>query len=211
MGILESGPLGPFRKKIGPTIGRRHMGQDLVLPLYNKSKKPATPAQLLQRKKFRMLRSFLGTLKTLVNPGFKAYVKKNSSANVAFSYNFDHAFLMNGDELEINYPKIVFSRGHITSPNGLQLSSAPGSVTFNWLDEPQSRYCQHTDRASFVIHNPTRKKFLIQKDEIDRNSLTFEMAVPAEYQGQAVHCWMVFASADGKIRGDSKYCGTLVC
>lgn len=187
------------------------MGQDLVLPLYHKTTKPATEAQLLQRKKFRILRSFLNTLRMLVNPGFKAYVKKNSPANAALSYNFDHAFVMNGDEPEINYPKIVFSRGQITTPNGLQVSSAPEFVTFTWLNEPQSRYCQYTDRASFVIYHPEERTFWIRLDEVDRKTLNFEMKVPADLQGETVHCWMVFASADGKIRGDSKYAGEVVC
>lgn len=209
MGILDSGPLGPFRKKIGPGIGRRHMGQNLILPLYHKTTTPATEAQLLQMKKFGMLRSFLSFLRMLVNPGFKAYVKKNSPANAAFSYNFDHAFVMNGDEPEINYPKIVFSRGQITTPNGLQISSGPELVNFSWADEPQSRYCQFTDKASFVIYNQVRKKFLIRMNEAERQTLTFDMAVPANFSGQNLHCWMVLASADGKVRGDSKYGGMI--
>ena len=209
MGILDSGPFGPFRKKMGPGIGRRHMGQDLILPLYHKTTKPATDAQLLQRKKFDMLGSFLRTLKSLVNPGFKAYAKKKSAANAAFSYNFDHAFILNGDEPQLNFPKLVISRGHITTPNGLQISSSPGSVNFSWAEAPQSKYCQFTDKASFVVYDATKKTFIIKLNEAERQSLGYEMAVPGNLSGQTLHCWVVFASADGKIRGDSKYAGML--
>ncbi|RZM18884.1 MAG: hypothetical protein EOO88_39580 [Pedobacter sp.] len=209
MGILDSGPLGPFRKKIGPGIGRRHMGQNLVLPLYHKSTTPATEAQLLQRKKFGMLRSFLSPVRMLVNPGFKAFVKKNSPANAAFSHNFDHAFVMNGDVPEINYPRIMFSRGQITTPNGLQVSSAAGFITFSWLNEPQSRYCQSTDKASFVIYHPAKGTFRILLDQVDRKALHFETAVSSGHQGESVHCWIVFASANGRVRGDSKYGGII--
>ena len=211
MGILDSGPLGPFRKKLGPAIGRQHMGQNLLIPLYRKTKKPSSESQLLQRKKFAILGSFISSLKSLINPGFKAYAKKQSASNAAFSYNFGSAFLTDGEEPVLNYSKILCSRGQITTPNGLEISSTDQAVNFSWASEPQSRYCQFTDIASFVIYNPALEKFLIQNNVAKRQDLTFDMQVPANFSGHEVHCWMVFASADGKTRGDSKYAGMVTC
>jgi hypothetical protein len=210
MGIIDSGPLGPFRKKIGAAIGRRHMGQDLVLPLYHKTTKKPTQDQLLQREKFKMLRAFFAPLKKLVNPGFKAYAKKKSPANAAFSYNFDHAFVMDGEELELNFPKLVISRGPVDTPNGLQLTSAPKLVHFSWEAAPQSTYCQSTDQASVVVYNAERKQFSIRLNVAERSALGLDVDLSENYSGQVLHCWIVFSSADGKVPGDSKYAGEVL-
>jgi len=207
MGILDSGPLGPFRKKLGPNIGRRHMGQDLVLPLYHKTTKKATSGQLSERGKFSMLNAFLLLAGTLVNPGFKEYARKKSAVNAAFSYNHNHAFIEVAGQTELNYSKIVFSRGQISTPDGLQVIPGVNMVNFSWLAQPQSRYCQFTDKASFLIYHPVRKAAFIRPNVADRHELGFSMEVPANFSGEAVHCWIAFASADGKLVGDSKYAG----
>jgi len=205
MGILDSGPLGPFRKKMGPGIGRRHMGQDLILPLYHKTTRKATPGQLSERDKFSMLNKFLVLMQTAINPGFKEYAKKQSAVNAAASYNYDHAFIEADGQTELNYPKLVFSRGQISAPNGLRAMPGINFINFSWQPQPQSLYCQNTDKASFLIYHPRKNTAIIRPNVVDRYELGFTLEVP--FSGEAVHCYIIFASADGKLVGDSKYAG----
>jgi hypothetical protein len=207
MAILKSGFLGGFRKKLGPAIGRRHMGQNLLLPLPHPSNKPATPEQLEAQLKLGLLNTFLSRIAPLIKIGFKRYVKHNSPVNAAFSYNYDHAFIKQGDQYFINYPKIVYSRGHIVVPESPQVLSAEGKISFNWLPQNQSAYCQHTDLASFLIYTPAMKGRLILLDKANRYSKTFVIELPKPYIGETVHCYMNFRSADGKLNGDSIYVG----
>lgn len=210
MGIIDSGIVGPFKKKIGPAIGRKHMGQDLILGPYRLTNKKPTADQLTERSKFGMLNDFLSCISSMVNPGFKAYAKKKSAVNAAYSYNSDHAFTEVEGQPVLDYPKIVCSRGQIATPYGLQISADTGVVRFSWHAQQQSQFCQFTDKASFLIYNPSKKRGLIQMNVIDRYALSFDMAVPADFSGDMVYCYICFATADGKRVGDSKYAGSIV-
>ena len=210
MGIQKSGIIGPFRNKVGPVAGRRHRGQDLIIPLPRLSNKPATAKQLVNQYLFGLLNAFLSMIDSLVNPGFKAFIKNNSPVNAAFSYNYKHAFVKEGGEYRINYPKILYSRGHIVTPEGAQMASSEGKITFSWDSQIQSAYCQYTDLASFMVYNPAKDDFLVLQGTASRRSQSFEMKMPLEHVGDTVHCYMSFASADGKLQGDSWYVGEIV-
>lgn len=211
MGILKSGVIGPFRKKVGPAVGRRHMGQNLLLPLPHPNNKPPTAKQLETQEKLGLLSSFLNKIDKLVIPGFKAYTKHNSPVNAAFKYNYDRAFLKQGDTYLLNYPKLVYSRGHVLAPEEAAVTAAGNKITFSWLPQNQSAYCQFTDKASFLVFNPFKEKgFFILQHAINRYTGRFEMEVPEGFTGDGVHCYMSFSSADGKIQGDSVYVGEVI-
>ena len=210
MGILKSGILGPFRKKIGPGIGRRHMGQNLLLPLPHKSSKPATARQREAQTKLGLLNSFLNRIDEVVNIGFKRYTRHNSPVNAAFKYNYDHAFIKQGEKYEINYPEIIYSRGHIIAPEGAQVASEPGKISFSWLPQNQSAYCQFTDAASFLVYNPVTKGAMMLLGTATRYAKNYVMTMPPDYIGVTVHCYMNFDSANGKLQGDSFYIGTVL-
>ena len=210
MGILKSGIFGPFRKKVGPGIGRRHMGQNLVLPLPHKSNKPATAKQLDKQLKLGLLNSFLNTIDKLVNVGFKRYTRHNSPVNAAFKYNYKHAFVNQGDGYELDFPEIVYSRGHIVAPEGAQAVSTSGKISFSWLPQNQSAYCQFTDLAGFLIYNPVKKKAMILSGKVNRYAQNYVMEIPPDYIGETVHCYMNFNSANAKLQGDSFYIGKVL-
>lgn len=95
MAIINDGILGPFNNKVETVIGRKFRGLDIMTGLYEKrTNNPPTLDKLRQQARFGLLNSFLSDISTLVNPGFKNYVKKGQSPiNAAFSYNFAHAFI----------------------------------------------------------------------------------------------------------------------
>lgn len=209
MGILKSGLLGPFRKKIGPGIGRRSRGQHIVSALYHKSNKPATAKQLEAQLKFGLLNTFLSRIDKLVNIGFLPYAKGKSPVNAAYSYNWEHAFVKEGDTYQINYPQMIYSRGHTVTPEGVQVCQTPEGIAFSWLPQSQSAYCQFSDRASFLIYHPVMGKRLILIDQVNRYSLKYTIQIPPDYAGM-VHCYMNFTSADGKLTGNNVYVGAVL-
>jgi len=205
MGIVDSGILGPFRKKVGPAIGRRHMGQNLILPLYHKTTKPPTESQIGQQNKFGMLNSLLNKMKRLVNPGFKAYAKKKSALNAAYSYNYTHAFLEVGGQTVLNFPMLVLSRGNVARPDGLQVERQANVLHFTWQPQRQSASCLFTDLASFLVYNAVKKRVIIRSRAASRYDCSFSMVMPNNTAGDELHCYLTFSTADEKVVGNSKY------
>lgn len=209
MGILKSGPFGPFYNKTGPIVGRRHRKQNVITALHHTSNKPFTAAQLESQLKLGLLNGFLSNIDTLVNIGFKAVAKNKSPVNEAFSYNYNHAFVKDGNVLLLDHPQIIYSRGHIVTPESPKVASIAGSITFSWLPQNQSAYCQFTDLASFLVYNPTKETNVILLNSTNRYAQGYTIEMPVDYVGDTVHCYMNFASADGKKTGDSMYIAAL--
>lgn len=211
MGILKSGILGPFHKKVGSVVGRMHRKQNVISALPTKSTKPATKDQKESQRKIGLLNGFLQEIDVLVKPGFKVYAKKNHSmVNAAVSYNYDHAFVEDDGRIGINYPEIVYSRGHMLTPESPEVESDAGSITFSWLPQNQSAYCQFTDRASFLVYNPAKQMSVILLNATNRYAQGHILEMPVGFIGDTVHCYMNFSLANGKKNGDSMYVGAVV-
>src|SRR5215217_437588 len=163
MGILNTGIFGGFRKKTGPLIGRRSRNQNVITGLHHKSNKPTTEKQLVAQHKFALLNSFLSGITELLNLGFKKHTKNNSTANAAYTYNYPHAFLPQEESWVLNYPALVYSRGHVAGTQGVEITLVQNpdmrhEVVFKWALQAQSEYCQFTDRASFLVYSPTKQR-----------------------------------------------------
>lgn len=141
----------------------------------------------------------------LVNTGFKRYTKNNSEVNAAVSYNYDHAFIGEGENIVLNYPDLVYIRGHMLTPESPEVACEAGSITFRWLPQNQSAYCQFTDRASFLIYNPAKQMSVIFQNVTNRYAQGHTLEMPVGFIGDTVHCYMNFNAADGKKNGDSTY------
>lgn len=211
MGILDSGPFGPFRKKTGAIIGRGHMGQNVITALHHQSTKRPTAKQIESQLKLALLNSFLSKIDVLVDIGFKKQVKHNSPVNAAFSHNYKHAFIKNGEELRLNYPQLVYSIGHIDEPESPVVLALPAQIEFNWLPQNQLAYCQFTDLASFLVYNPAKEMAVTKVGLANRYAQGYLFDLPKGYLGDTVHCYMSFASKDGKLQGNSVYVGAVTC
>jgi hypothetical protein len=214
MGILNSGIFGGFRKKTGPIIGRRSRGQNIITSLHHTSNKPRTDLQLDSQDKFGMLNMFLGNIAELVNIGFKSYVKKNSPVNAAYKYNYKHAFVLQQDQWILNYPMLVYSRGHVSGPQGAVagLLSDPETghlVAFSWQLQTQSDYCRFTDQATFLAYSPSMNRRFMAQDAADRYAQEFKLLLPPDFDAGPLHCYMSFRSKEGAQVGNSHYIGLL--
>ncbi|MGY4384072.1 hypothetical protein ACVWYN_001098 [Pedobacter sp. UYP24] len=210
MGILSTGILGPFRNKTGSVIGRKHRGQDVMTSLYrtNKTPKEGTVKQKESRFKFATLNVFLNNISELVIPGFKKLAKGGNPINTAYSYNCDHAFVVSEGEIKLNLPKLVYSVGNVEGPESLQMVSENGHITMSWLEQPQSLFCQGSDTVNFLIYNETIGDSAYFMNYRDRSDLGVSLDVRPDI-GHDVHCYISFASADGKTQGNSIYLGMI--
>ncbi|MEJ2884767.1 DUF6266 family protein [Pedobacter sp. GR22-6] len=209
MGIQKSGPFGGFYKKTGPIIGRRSRNQNVITALHHPSNKPSSEDQLVVQDRFTLLTEFLNELKLLINLGFKAYAKGRSALNAAFSYNYPHAFLSTESGLAINYPKMVYSRGKINWVSITQLSRNGQELNLTWSPDVQSDYCQFSDLGTLLVYNADIGKGMAYPNAMKRKDLGYVAVLPKGFESATLHCYLDFCSADGKLRGNSKYLGCI--
>lgn len=210
MGIIKSGILGPMINKTGSVIGKIHKGQNVITGISKKLKrrKKKTESQITSRVRFGKLNSFLSDIKSLVTVGFKKMVKHNTAANAAYSYNFDHAFITVNGRLELNYPKLVYSIGDVEGPESPVLVTENGFLNISWFNMPQSINCQYSDLATVLVYEPIEPDNVFFTETCKRSDLNVILDV-SHFIGKSLHCYICFASADGKHEGSSVYLGLI--
>ncbi|RZK79208.1 MAG: hypothetical protein EOO92_09785 [Pedobacter sp.] len=207
MGIIKSGILGEIQNQTGPVVARMHKGQNVITSRY-KTKKTGEVSEKQQatRTRFSLLNEYLIAIQDLVDPGFKKFVKHNSPVNAAYSFNYDRAFTGEGEDLGLDRTKIMYSRGNVEVPESPQLVSEDGNFILSWSDVQQSQFCRNSDRLSFLIYVVEENSTSIFQNVCQRSELRY--AVDAkEFAGKHFEVFASFASADGKLQGNSCYVG----
>lgn len=189
-----------------------YRGQNVISGARKKSKgkKKITSLQLETRVKFALLIDFLSLTKDLTENGFKHFARSKDPANVAYSYNFPHAFLADKSDFGLNYPELVYSRGYILPPESPVVQIIDRSIEFTWLPQRQSAYCKFTDMATFLIYDPIAKRAVKNIAVTDRDSQHYRINLPTVCLGHPLHCYMSFQSKDGKLQGNSMYIAEVI-
>jgi hypothetical protein len=212
MGIIRQGVLGGFRKKTGAVVGAYHRGQDTIRGLPRVSNKPATIKQANQRAKFGVVTNFLSFISDLIDVRMERGGSKTSGMNDAVSYHLKNAVTGVAPDFQINFTKLVFSRGKLLLPASSTVNTrSGGTVDFDWdktdVDGPR---LNGTDRVTLMAYNPTKDRFVILKDIAPRSAGTFVMNVPLSFLGDEVYCYISFASViHSELYSPSLYVGLI--
>jgi len=211
MGIIKWGVLGGFRNKTGAVVGSYWRTLDIIKGLPRLSGKAPTEAQRDQRAKFKLVTSFLSWFSSMVKIGYKSLSHIDTPMNVAVSFHLKEAVIGVYPNFTIDYPKVMFSQGKLTFETPAAASVLAAQVDFTWRGNSMNdEYNGADDRVSFMIFNPTRFKFVSIKNVVARSAGAYSMAIPAEYSGEQVHCYMAINSIKIKeLASNSEYLGLI--
>ncbi|HWW40453.1 DUF6266 family protein [Pedobacter sp.] len=211
MGKYKKGILGPFRGIVGTVVGAIWKGIHYMrsLPDVSPDRKP-TPAQLNQQLKFSTVMEFLKPLKLLLEIGYQAFTDGISPFNAACSYHLKYAVMGTAPDYLINPVKVVFSVGDLEEPQDPGVTTGGAAkVLFDWGALVDTDHGDATDKATFMVYNPTLLKYVTLRNAVARTALSFSLQLPAAWIGHDVHCYMAFVSLDGKLVSNSVYSGVL--
>lgn len=207
MGRYKKGVLGPFRGKIGTVIGSIWNGITYMRSLPDVGEDNPTQAQLNIRFKLALVASFVKGLKKVINVGYQQFTKGITPMNAATSYHLKNAVTGTSTlNYAIDYEKVIFSVGDLLAPaNSATAATAPAKVDFTWTNDAPADTTGGTDRATVVVYNPVKDKYVILANAAARSAQTFSLQLPLDFSGDTVHCLMAFVSVDGKEVSNSVY------
>jgi hypothetical protein len=211
MGKLTDGPHGTMTGRTGNLVGRETKNGNVLSIIPHKSNRPATEDQLQVRCELSTISSFLSSATIIIRTGFKHYAKKMTSMNAAVSYNLKHAIKRNQSGFEIDYPKVVFSRGLLLEPDAPTVTVESGQkVIFSWVpEEEDTAYNSETDLVSIVTYNANQDEFIMAVNKGARGDGLYTMKLPKIFKGDLVHCYISFTSVKGKA-SNSIYLGNVI-
>lgn len=202
MGTFKQGILGGFSGKVGTVIGFVRNGVACMRGLAMTYNDANTQAQQSQRSKFGLVGSFIRPFTSLFN--FTYSNMPGTAINAAFSEIINHAIKGIYPAFEIDYPKVMVSKGTLLgAENPAVISVVPGKIDFSWDDNSADGNASFDDLAICVVYNPILKK-VISEIGATRTLGTLTVTVPDAYIGSTVQTYLAFKSKAGKY-SDSEY------
>lgn len=205
MARYKEGLNGPLSGKVGNAIAANWRGIDYLRSNWEVTK-PASAAQLKQRRKFTVSMGWVKPLISIINIGYRSIKTAKTALNAAVSYHMKHALVAVGADFEIDFSKAIFSIGHLHSSVIKELSLLPdGLVYLSWEDRAETLFNAGNDLATFIIYNPKRRRFITYKDAAMRADAEVMLELPPQSRGCKLHLYMFYARNEGDEVSTSVY------
>lgn len=211
MGKYKKGILGAFSGKIGTVVGSSWKGIEYMRSLPRPSTKAATDQQMIQRAKFALVSAFFRSASALINMGYQSLAQGKSGYNVATSDFIADAIIGTYPDFEIDFSKVLFSKGTLTGAYGVNAVSESGSVKVSWDDNSNSGTAKASDQIVILVYNPDKGQFVYDINTgALRSAAEDTLLMPVEFLGDTVEVWVAFMTPDKKIFSTSMYVGQVL-
>ena len=197
MGTIRQGILGGFRRKTGTVIGSSWRTLDVMRALPRINHKKATPEQLEQRTKFRLVTSFVSNFDDLIELGFAENGEVATAMNRAVAYHLKNAITGVSPDFSIDLQKVKFSEGTLRLPHEVAIELEAGQkVNIAWTNMGTKRKKkQDDDKLVLMAYNPEQDDFFTVETTVHRSEMLYVLQLPPNYAGQNVHLYAAFRSA----------------
>lgn len=201
MARLSKGILGGINGKIGNVIGGSWKGIDYVRSKPSVVANPRTPAQTMNRNKFRSIAKFGSSLLGfIIQPFWNGKKAGMSGYNYFVSDNVDVVF-PNG---VIEYNQLKMARGSKNNVDdiAINLDSTLHTITVGWLDNSGIGNAVTSDIVNIVMYNINQDYFVSSIGSINRSSTSYIMYDPRLSLGDDCCIW-IFCNENGNTKNAS--------
>jgi hypothetical protein len=211
MAIITQGIMGGFSGTVGTVVGSRWRGINIMRSRATYSKdRMHTPAQLDQQLKFGLVNRFTKTLSPLLTITHKRYAQRKTGCNSAVSYLLEHAVTGSSPAFELDYSKVLISRGPLMGAQEAAATADPDAmINFRWRDNSSVAGTKTSDRAIVVVYCPALQQSRYAITTATRSSEAVSLQALG-FSGYTVHTWLGFIAENEKQIANSVYAGALV-
>jgi hypothetical protein len=203
MGRLTKGINGDITGKVGNIVGAYWRDIYYIRSLPSKVNNPRTEGQVKQRSKFSVTMEFLSAITPFIRIGFKEYSTGRLTAfNAATSYNIKNATTENNDKIELDFSKVLVSRGSLCTAFGIKAEIINEQLQFTW-DATLKENARSNDLVMLLTYNSTKKEAIYNFCVAQRSHTTAQMQLPSNWAEDTIHSYISFRSADGELVSES--------
>ena len=197
MAKYTEGINGPFSGKIGKVVGSSWKGINYMKGLPDFTSTIPTEGQLGQRNKLGMVSSWLKPMKAVIDIGYQSAIAK-TPMNAAVSLVMKTALSGEGVNLEIDFSRVVFSKGELLASWIEEVLVVPAEgLHIKWRNAAASLFCSGDDRATFICYHPGSRTFFTFKDLAFRSDQGVMLTLPLAILADTLHCWMHHVNQKG--------------
>ena len=206
MATFEKGILGGFSGKVGNVVGSRWRGKNVMRSLPQRGNYTATAKQEEQRLKFKTVIGFLTPLVGILSRFFGSPQGDKSRANLATSYHLKNAVIETPEGMEMDYAKVLISKGELRGIAGGAVAAAAGRLlNFTWQDNSGQGKATATDILMVVVYAPDLNLFYTNEAVDTRDATAASVTLPAFMLGFEVEVWATFTKPETNFAAMSTY------
>jgi len=201
--------MGGFSGKAGTVVGYNLNGQDLMRALPRPSTKKPTDKTINNRGKIKLLTSFLSNMHDFLMMTFRPEARGtvNNWYNLAIKYNNPQAIKGTFPNLEIDYGKVVLSKGTLEQPVNPKAERTADGVKFSW---DVSKLDQNSkDQVMLMIYFPHNHYSLSETGGARRSEGSDTVEVHQEILNNKMELYISFVSNDREEFSNSLYIGSI--
>lgn len=218
MARLKFGILGPLIGKIADLVGYVRLGMPLLRtkPKKTKKKKTRSDGQKAVNARFKLVKSFVSLIGEFIHVGYANDVAKTQRIpeNGAVSYILREAVTGEYPNLQIDYSKVLVSRGRLPKPRNPNVELEGNILRFTWEVDPKWGYPLNRDQVMLLAYLPANHSTDYVLSGARRKDGADELEVSIRRQGQPgfkkddfIETYIAFISDDRKRISDSVYVG----
>lgn len=203
MGRLKNGINGDIIGKVGNVVGANWRDIYYIRSLPTKANNPRTKGQVRQRSKLSVTMEFLKSITPYIRIGYKEYSTGRLTAfNAATSYNIKNATTENNNKIELDFSKVLVTRGSLITAPDIKSEIVNGQLHFSW-DTALKENARSNDLVMLLAYSQTKKEAIYNICVAQRSHSTAQMRLPSAWHEDIIHSYISFRSADGELVSDS--------
>jgi hypothetical protein len=210
MGTIKKGIIGGFSGKVGPVIGSSWKGKPYMKARPTSVANPKTQGQLDHRGKFSKTIQFLSPMKNFLRVGFIEMAINKTAFNAATSYNFRHAITGSYPDFNMDYPRMLVSQGTLAGALHPVVTASANQINFSWQNNADNMEVIDSDRVLLMIYNASQQLSVFMVGGNTRDSSSQSIAIPPEFEGDEVHCYIAFQNSEATAASTSQFVGSIV-
>lgn len=163
-----------------------------------------------QNLRLQLMSKFLAKYTSSIAIGFQNKRGKMNPLSEAQRYNIRNAIIGDSPQFEIDFPRIIFSKGNRETAWSGEISFEDRNllkITWEVL-ETANKKVVGKDKVCALIYNSTKCRSVYNYGEAIRSSLLISTRVAPSFGGNTFHVWLFFVSADGKSVSNTEYMGS---
>ncbi len=193
------------RGKLGNVVFRTRNGKTFLCksPVFRKRK--LTERQSTTRTKFAFTIAFVKSLMFLFRRTYQHIEDGKTGFNRAVSHNYHEAVMGECEPYQVNYPKVVLSRGNLSLPEMIMAASlSHGTLSFMWTYD--ELFYENDIKVFIAIYCEESDDWRFDIDNANLSDCMHTVEFPY-FSGKPVHTYIGFVSADGHKVSNSHYTG----
>ncbi|WP_158800195.1 DUF6266 family protein [Pedobacter sp. L105] len=201
-----------FMGKRGNVITYLRLGIPTSRSAATKISKKATQNQKMARHPTQLVNDFIASAKQFIYLGFQseANLAHKTSHDLVNSYTRLHAIKGNYPDMEIDYTKVLFTRGKMPATPNVQAKLNDDGLVFTWDTSLIRGQFHANDQVMLLAYFPDTKSSEYVLFGGTRASGTAQLSLLANETATVMETYISFISADHKNISNSMYTGQLI-